>query len=266
MHQTHGNLAGLTLALIRAGEARAGDTVPFSLRLTAAKNDAVAVHISSGRSQPVVVTVPAGQSRDISVLVDASRRGYIRPEKIRVETRYPFGLLKAWSWLRPVSAGLAFAKPVSAPQFTATVEDGDSEAVASVQPGSDSADFRPWREGDGRQRVLWKRFGRTGQLIVADWQGHIGDPQWLDFQAFAGAENELRLSYLAYLVQDRQRLGMRFGLNLPGQSIEPDSGAAHALRCQRALAIWGCEKPCEELDEKLNDRRRYRFGSRSNPQ
>lgn len=258
MHQTHRNLAGVTLALTRAGESVDGDTAPFSLRLTAGKNDAVAVHVSHNRSLPVIVTVPAGQSRDISVLVNAVRRGYLRPEKIRIETRYPFGLLKAWSWLRPASAGLVFAKPVTAPEVIATVEDGDSAAQTRVQPGSDSADLRPWREGDSSQRVLWKRFARTGQLVVADWQGHTGNPQWLDFQAFAGADTELRLSYLAYLVNDRQRQGMRFGLNLPGQSIEPDTGAAHALRCQRALAVWGCEKP--------RDKQRHRFGSRRTSQ
>jgi uncharacterized protein (DUF58 family) len=64
----------------------------------------------------------------------------------------------------------------------------------------------------------------------------------------------MRLSYLAFLVDDRQRLDVRYGLSLPGQLIEPDSGAAHALRCQRALAVWGREKP--------RDKEPRRFGSR----
>ena len=257
IHQTHRNLAGLTLALSRAGEAIAGDTVPFSLRLTAGKDDAIAVQVSSGGSLQVWVSVPAGQSRDVSVLLWASSRGYVRPDRIRIETRYPFGLLKVWSWLRPVSAGLAFAKPIAAPELSATAEDGESEAVASVQAGSDSADLRPWREGDSSQRVLWKRFARTGQLVVADWQGQSGNPQWLDFQAFIGVNSEMRLCYLAFLVGDHQRLNARYGLSLPGQLIEPDSGAAHALRCQRALAVWGLEKPCDPLP--------WRFGNRLKP-
>ena len=257
IHQTHRNLAGLTLALSRAGEAIAGDTVPFSLRLTAGKDDAIAVQVSSGGSLPVWVSVPAGQSRDVSVLLWASSRGYVRPDRIRIETRYPFGLLKVWSWLRPVSAGLAFAKPIAAPELSATAEDGESEAVASVQAGSDSADLRPWREGDSSQRVLWKRFARTGQLVVADWQGQSGNPQWLDFQTFIGVNSEMRLCYLAFLVDDHQRLDARYGLSLPGQLIEPDSGAAHALRCQRALAVWGLEKPCDPLP--------WRFGNRLKP-
>lgn len=246
MHQTHRNLAGVTLALSRAGEAVAGDTVPFNLRLTAGKDDAIAVQVSSGDSLPVWVSVPAGQSRYVSVGVGAPSRGYVRPDRIRIETRYPFGLLTAWSWLRPVSAGLAFAQPITAPEPRATAETGESEAVASVQAGSDSVDLRPWREGDSSQRVLWKRFARSGQLVVADWQGQAGNPQWLDFQSFTGVSSEMRLRYLAFLVGDRQRLGARYGLSLPGQVIEPDSGVAHALRCQRALAVWGLKKPGKE--------------------
>lgn len=254
MHQTHRNLAGLTLTLNRAGEAVAGSTVPFSLRLTAGKNDAIAVHVSSGDSLPVWVSVRARQSLDVSVLVEAPSRGYVRPDRIRIETCYPFGLLKAWSWLRPVSVGLAFAKPVTAPELYATDENGESETVASVQAGSDTADLRPWREGDSSQRVSWKRFARSGHLVVADWQGHAGNPQWLNFQSFIGASSEVRLSYLAYLVNHRQHLDVRYGLRLPGQLIEPDSGAAHALRCQRALAMWGQEKP--------RDNQPRRFGRR----
>lgn len=254
MHQTHRNLAGLTVALSRAGEAVAGGTVPFSLRLTAGKDDAITLLLSSGDLLPVSVSVAAGQSRDVSVLVAAPRRGYVRPDRIRIESRYPFGLLTAWSWLRPLSAGLAFARPITAPQPDASAEYGDSDTAASVQVGSDSADLRPWREGDSSQRVLWKRFARSGQLLVADWQGQAGHPQWLDFQAFTGADSEMRLSYLAFLVADCQRLGACYGLSLPGQMIEPDSGAVHALRCQRALAVWGQEKP--------RDSQPRRFGSR----
>ena len=82
-------------------------------------------------------------------------------------------------------------------------------------------------------------------MVITDWEGEQGSPHWLDYDAFRGVDRELRLGYLAHQVMERARKNSRFGLNLPGQVIEPDTGAAHANRCLKALAIFGLEQPRE---------------------
>ncbi|WP_372965510.1 DUF58 domain-containing protein [Marinobacter sp.] len=247
MHQTHRNLSGLTLSLTRAGEGTAGDEIPFYLRLCAGKNQSLAITVSVDDSRLEQIHIPAGGYKDVVLPVHSSHRGYLRPDKIRIETRFPFGLLKAWSWLRPSSAGIAFPRPLIAPDVGSSNDDGPESQSAIPRAGQDNADLRPWREGDLSQRVMWKRFARSGQMIVADWQGEQGSPHWLDFNSFPGADAEFRLSYLAWLVADRVQKGTKFGLHLPGEVIEPDSGAVHGERCLRALAVWG-EKPPREHD------------------
>jgi len=243
MHQTHRNLSGLSVALVRPGEGRAGDDVPFLLRVTAGKDAGLGLALSVEDSSVEGVHVSPGESRDVVLPVPSAHRGYLRPDRIRVETRFPFGLLKAWSWLRPVSSGVAFPRPLPAPDTAGTVHDGSEAASSAPVAGQDNADLRPWREGDMSQRVMWKRFARTGQMIVADWQGEQGSPHWLDFHAFPGVDTELRLSYLAWMVADRVQKNARFGLSLPGDDIEPDSGSLHGERCLRALAVWGEQPP-----------------------
>ncbi|SHK46888.1 Uncharacterized conserved protein, DUF58 family, contains vWF domain [Marinobacter antarcticus] len=249
MHQTHRNLAGLELTLVQAGEGFAGDEILFRLRAAAGKDDAIALTLSSDDVSVRVGHVPSGQSVDIALPVPSAYRGYLRPDQIRIETRFPFGLLKAWSWMRPVSAAVVFPRPIAAPEVSSAVEDGDQTASSRSPEGNDHAELRPWREGDMSQRVMWKRFVRSGQMVVADWEADKGSPQWLDFNAFPGTDHELRLSYLSWLVLERSKSGARFGLNLPGQVIEPDSGPAHTTRCHRALAIWGEKKPRDALAE-----------------
>ncbi|MBN8238127.1 DUF58 domain-containing protein [Marinobacter hydrocarbonoclasticus] len=243
MHQTHRNLSGLSVALVRPGEGRAGDDIPFVLRVTAGKDPGLGLSLSVEDSSVESVHVSPGESRDVVLPVPSAHRGYLRPDRIRIETRFPFGLLKAWSWLRPSSAGVAFPRPLPAPDAAGTVQDGSEAASSAPVAGQDNADLRPWREGDMSQRVMWKRFARTGQMIVADWQGEQGSPHWLDFQAFPGVDAELRLSYLAWMVADRVQKNARFGLSLPGDTIEPDSGSLHGERCLRALAVWGEQPP-----------------------
>lgn len=247
MHQTHRNLSGLELTLVQTGEGFAGDDIVFRLRAAAGKDDAIALTLSVDDVSVPVGHVPSGQSVGASLPVPAAFRGYLRPDRIRVETRFPFGLLKAWSWMRPVSAAVVFPRPIAAPEVVSAVEDGEQTASSRSPEGNDHAELRPWREGDMSQRVMWKRFARSGQMVVADWEADKGSPHWLDFNAFAGTDHELRLSYLSWLVMERGKSDARFGLNLPGQIIEPDSGSAHATRCLRALATWGETKPRDAL-------------------
>jgi len=252
MHQTHRNLSGLTLALVSAGEGEAGEGVPFRFRITSTTADSLALALSvadeQGRPGAVIegVHVPAGETRDVTLTLPTARRGYVRPERVRIETRFPFGLLKAWSWLRPVSAGVAYPRPLPAPDTVSTVQETDNNDAPVRVAGQDEADLRPWREGDLTPRVMWKRYARTGQMVVADWQASGGSPHWLDFSAFPGADTELRLSYLAWQVRDRAAKGARFGLTLPGEVIDPDAGNPHVLRCLHALAVWGQEKPRDD--------------------
>lgn len=246
MHQTHRNLSGLSLSLVRPGEGVAGEEVPFRFRISSGKDDALSISLSAGESRVDGLHVPAGESKEVTLPIPSARRGYLRPDRVRIETRFPFGLLKAWSWVRPVSSGVVFPRPLPAPEASSTVDDGHETGAAARVAGQDEADLRPWREGDLSPRVMWKRFARSGQMVVADWEAQQGSPHWLDFAAFPGTDNELRLSYLAWLVQDRAAKGARFGLSLPGEVIEPDSGQVHAERCLRVLALWGKDTPRDD--------------------
>lgn len=245
MHQTHRNLSGLELTLIHAGEGFAGDPIPFRLRAVSARHDALAISLACDDVALDQQHIPSGQQADLSLSVPSAERGYLQPDRIRVETRFPFGLFKAWSWLRPITPGIVYPNPLPAPEVMSTVQDGEEHSKSRSVDGNDHAEIRPWREGDLSQRVQWKRYARTGEMVIADWEGEQGSPHWLDYEAFAGVDRELRLAYLAHQVMERGRNASRFGLNLPGQVIEPDTGVAHANRCLKALAIFGLEQPRE---------------------
>ena len=245
MHQTHRNLAGLELTMLSASEGFPGEALPLRLRAEVKGHDALALSLACEDARIDQQHVLQGEPADLSLSLVPSRRGYFRPDRIRIETRFPFGLLKAWSWLRPVSAGIVYPRPLAAPEAASTVQDGDQTLQARSVDGNDHADIRPWREGDMSQRVLWKRFARTGEMVIADWEGEQGSPQWLDYEAFRGVDQEIRLSYLAHQVLERMKSNRAFGLNLPGHRIDPDTGRAHGSRCLKALAVFNLEKPRE---------------------
>lgn len=242
MHQTHNNLSGVDLALLKPGEGFAGEAIAFRVRLQSG-HEAPAIDLAADGMTPTSLSVPRNELVDGTLLVQSRERGYLLPDRIRIETRFPFGLLKAWSWLRPATPAVVYPRPVTPPQAPEVLEEGESNESKHQSQGQDQVELRPWREGDLSARVDWKRYARNGEMVVADWQGEQGSPQWLDYDGFPGADPELRLSYLTALVLDRDRSGELWGLRIPGEVIEPDNGTQHRQRCLKALGTWRRQAP-----------------------
>ncbi|MFW5825708.1 MAG: hypothetical protein ACOCVV_12195, partial [Marinobacter sp.] len=102
MHQTHNNLSGLDLTLLQPGEGFAGEPIAFTFALEAG-HEATAVILRAGQEGATTLSVPKHERVDATLLVPSHERGYLLPQQVRVETRFPFGLLVAWSWLRPAT-------------------------------------------------------------------------------------------------------------------------------------------------------------------
>ncbi|UDL03273.1 DUF58 domain-containing protein [Marinobacter sp. CA1] len=250
MHQTHRNLSGLQLTLVQTGEGYAGDKIPFVFRGTRSKEATLALELRYHDQVLAQQHIQPGESQDMTLLARSSLRGYLVMDRVRVETRFPFGLLKAWSWIRPSTAAVVYPRPLLPPE-SPIAEGDDGEADARItSDGQDHVDIRPWRQGDLSQRVLWKRYARTGDMVIAEWSGQQGRPDWLDYDAFPGVEQELRLSYLTALVQQKLGADEAFGLKLPGEFIAPDTGPAHGARCLRALAVFGQHDPAAQGAER----------------
>jgi uncharacterized protein (DUF58 family) len=101
---------------------------------------------------------------------------------------------------------------------------------------------RVYRRGDPLKLVVWKKAAQalstgSGELVSRDTQQAQQHELWLDFAQTGASDVELRISRLAAWVLMADRIGMDYGLRLPGQSIAPERGEAQRRRCLEALAL-----------------------------
>ncbi|MGM0435328.1 MAG: DUF58 domain-containing protein [Pseudomonadota bacterium] len=240
--QTYRNLEGLHLSLVRAGESEAGQPLPMAIRIRDEDNrPRAALRLLIDGGEPVTVSLEAGEGRVVPLPVPTRRRGPLKLPSIRLDTDFPFGLIRAWTWFRPASRGLVTPRPVVPPPFETSPDAEGEEGEVTLDAASGDSDIRlrPYRLGDTLRRISWKRFARSGQLVVMDWDTPPADPRWLDWEQFQGADTELRLSYLAWHVGRLSEQGQPFGLKLPGQTIEPDTGDQHERVCLNHLGSFG---------------------------
>ena len=79
---------------------------------------------------------------------------------------------------------------------------------------------------------------RRDTLLVREYEQPLGADVVLDWRQLAGLDHEARIRRLARWVDEAEREGRRYRLELPGQPpLGPGTGAQHRHACLRALAL-----------------------------
>ncbi|MDR6235920.1 DUF58 domain-containing protein [Pseudomonas oryzihabitans] len=240
MLHTYRNLAGLQLAGGGASPVFAGEAAGFRLRLESDRRAHQAIALGWRGEALILSDVPAGESVALQVFHPAPKRGWLRPERLRVESRFPLGLFVAWSWLDLDVRALVYPRPLEAAPPPRSGEDRGGEE-GQRQAGQGADDFqglRPYQPGDSRRRLDWKAFSRGQGLLVKDFTALAGSELWLDFSVLDG-DTETRLSWLCQAVLDGSARQLRFGLRLPGVELSPATGDNQRDAALQALALFG---------------------------
>lgn len=253
MHTTHANLRRLSLDLKPPPDAFAGHAVPLQVRL----HNPGAARWGLGlrcqieprlleRSDAALawVDVPAQAHTELHLQLTPLQRGLHELPAIHIETRFPFGLFRAWSIWRPASTVCIYPAPetpAAALPWHADQGDRADTAHSRLQAGEDVEGLRPFRRGDSPGQIAWKKSlvqnDATAQLWVRDRHAPARQQLWLDWRQTAGLEQEARLSRLCAWVQNCERAQQPYGLRLPsGIELAPACSAAHQQQCLRALA------------------------------
>lgn len=234
------NLAGLEL---QAGGAEAvflGEQACLRVRLESRGRLYQAVSVGWPKSGLQLVDVPAAGTCELQLSLPTERRGWLRPGRLRVESRFPLGILVAWSWVDLQLAALVYPRPLAGelPQAVGLDEESGEGSRALGGGIDDYQGLRPWQPGDSKKRLNWKAYSRGQGLLVKDFTALSGEDPLLDFDELAG-DIESRLSLLCHWVVELSSRQQPFALRIADTTIEAAGGVEHRNRCLRALALFG---------------------------
>ncbi|WAB90039.1 DUF58 domain-containing protein [Pseudomonas citronellolis] len=237
---TYRNLGGLRLTALGALPVFVGEQVCFRVRLEGEGRERRAIGLGWSEQALQYADVRANGAEELLLTLPAERRGWLRPGRLRVESRFPLGLLVAWSWLDLDQAGLVYPRPLPAdlPLEGGRADEHDEGLRATGSGTDDFQGLRPYQSGDSRRRLHWKAYSRGQGLLVKDFAALSGRDLWLDFELLGG-DVETRLSCLCHWVLQLSLRGQSFGLRLPGVQLPLASGDAHRGACLRELALFG---------------------------
>ena len=237
------NLHGLVLQSGETTAAFAGDMLNVRLRL-ANQQGRQLLEFSLNGDRQLFWTLPS----EVMLQVDSSRRGFYRLPRFKIQSLYPFGLIRCWCYPALNQSYWVYPNPLQQ-QMQQHLPTGDGELQWSH--------LSPYQMGDALQRIDWKRLSRQpSQPVVKVFSQHGSELHQLVVPTLSGAALEQSLSqicaqilhlshrHLPYTLEVQGRLLTREQLttaqNASGQSA-PQPGLSseelHRQRCLEALSL-----------------------------
>lgn len=241
MHHTWYALLGLRVQARGGAPVFAGQRASFGVDVhndrRGPRGDLV-VRVGSEDHPPVYL--PGLDLARVQVGLPTARRGWLALPEVRIDTRYPLGLFRAWCYARTEARVLVYPSPArQAPELPLAPARRLGAEGGLGQGAGDFVGSRGYRPGDPPRHLDWKALARGRGLVTKQFGGDQAVEVWLDLRQVQGSDLEGRLAQLCRQVLDAAGQGLAFGLRLPGLEIPLGLGEEHRQRCLAALATYG---------------------------
>ncbi|GAB4347242.1 MAG: DUF58 domain-containing protein [Gammaproteobacteria bacterium] len=237
---TYRNLAGLTIVGVRAAPVYAGQNALFRIEV---KNEgrlersSLRFELNGGSHQ--TIDVAPGTSRTATLSRPAPHRGRLTLGRVRLESRFPLGLFRAWCYLEPDGVCIVYPRPGPVQPLPAGAGQGGEHSADEARGVEDFQGFRVYQPGDSPRHIDWKGLAREQELRVKLFSASRSEVLWLEWEQTLGGDTETRLSQLCRWVLDASRLGQPYGVRLPERTLCPAVGEEHLRQSLTALALFG---------------------------
>ena len=236
---TYRNLRHLKIQFLRAQPCFAGQVQQFDVQVENPEALAkTAIVLCAPAQDPVFADVGGEGVAGMTISLPALKRGPLPLGILTIETRFPLGLYRAWSYINLDVMGVVYPKPVTSGRCQLPTHSGDGEHDSARHGSEDFAGFRAYQAGDSARRIHWKGVARGGPVSTKQFSQPETDEIWFDWAEVPSADSEEKLSILCRWILDAQAAGRNYGLSLPGRLIEPANGDEHQRLCLQTLALF----------------------------
>ena len=238
--QTHKNVVGIQVELKAPQAVFCGENLTLEFHLDNPQQNArYALGIQYAVRNPTYAGVAAEASASLFLELPTVRRGQYHAGAFTLFSRYPTGLFHAWGFLRFDTPMQVYPQPQFDVQLRQRlIDDQSGKSSVDIADGDDFAGLREHRQGESLRHISWKAFAQGRGMLTKTFQGHATPSLWISWDDMSAATTEAKLSQMTALVILANREGRIYGLILPTQRIEQDSGPAHYTHCLHSLATY----------------------------
>ncbi|MBT2970163.1 MAG: DUF58 domain-containing protein [Candidatus Thiodiazotropha sp. (ex Ctena orbiculata)] len=234
------NLLGLSIQPGEAASVFAGQTADFTLRVVNnGGSSRYGIALGSKKQHGGSVDIPGNAGSELHIPVKTQRRGILPIPEITIQTTFPFGLFRAWSYARLDLSCLVYPKPAERGELPTLAIYNHSDSGDRGVGADDFIGLRSYRLGDSPRQIDWKAHARERGLLSKQFGGDRSEQVSLDWELLQGYETEERLSLLCRFILQAEEREQSYSLRMPQEKIPTGSGPLHQQRCLSLLARHG---------------------------
>ncbi|MGH1370966.1 MAG: DUF58 domain-containing protein [Cellvibrionaceae bacterium] len=239
IHHTFFNMSGLRVEGLRSSPCFLEENGELELQLSC-RPESQKESIQFGfEGEPLSsIDLLDEHSVEVKVFTRGAKRGWYLPPRLKLESRFPLGIIRCWSWAVIDVPILVYPHPLAGgelPLSHAAQQEGDR----LDRDGAEDFDgFKSYVPGDSPKHIAWKHYARGQGLHTKEYASYREQTVWLDWDALQGLGVEQRLSRLCFWVLKLSSTAQPYGLRLPGVEIKPDTGLEHKLASLKVLALY----------------------------
>ncbi len=249
MLQSYYNFKSLTISATKhvTGYAKHYLDIPFTLNSKKPKYGLVLEF----QHQPKTLLPCLEHEHLVLVKYFAKQRGAYSLPRLKISSEYTLGLFKTWTWCDFGTESIIYPeiKPIPARLLNHKTFGHHSEqddGSAYEEGIDDFYELNTYKEGEPLTHVAWKQLARGQGKYTKTYRQPMSSDVWLSLSNMPGSDLELKLSYLCYLVTQYMPLDIKFGLNLNGEEITPNTGQQHYQQCLTALALFNAARTAHD--------------------
>ena len=236
IHHTFAHLSGLKVSVLYGEDSAVGGTASYHIQLSATgQRPHRQLLVTWGGHSRLLDAVLAPQTEVFAL--DTPKRGQFFPERLKISTVYPLGILRAWTyvqfdesvWVAPASLACDLPRH-------SRVAALDDDAVERVDGQDEFEELKSFVPGESMARISWGHLARGQGLLSKRFTDAQGQDQVLDYASMPARDHESKLSQLAYWVREFERQQIAYELILPTARLPIGSGREHAKQALRLLA------------------------------
>ncbi|RKG55593.1 DUF58 domain-containing protein [Acinetobacter cumulans] len=171
------------------------------------------------------------QKQQLRIPLHASQRGQFHYPNIQIYSIYPFGLVRAWTYLYLNKSSWI------APQVLSPELENKYHPQQFDKEMDEFRELRAFREGDSLQAVSWKQVARGQGLYIKVFEQYSDQHRIdIDYNHMPSASHEEKLSMMMGLVEQCEQQQLNYAMYLPHAELSSGLGDAQLYQAQLLLA------------------------------
>ena len=234
IHHSYAQLSGLKIKVLHASDSQAEGQARFQIEISPTTAKCYCqLELVWQQYQRIAVL------NDKQVLhfdIDTPKRGQFLPPRLMLQSVYPLGLIRAWTYIYFDQGVWVSPKPIEAERNVLNRIGGEGEETHGLSGQEEFQELKNYVKGESLSRVSWSHLAKGQGLLSKQFIDFCAEQDAVDYEQMPAIDHETKLSQMAYWVQILGAQNIAFSMRLPTRELPLGHGEKNTNQALRLLA------------------------------